>query len=134
VAIEATPVPPQAEAIETAAVKTGGFIAPRPVEVPMTRPPVLAQPTVAPDPYAVAAMENGGRTPLKPAKTRGQTLFERVAGVGRRVLSEPQPAPRVTPQPPAQPRLGALDPADRISPTKDEDLLDIPAFLRRQAN
>jgi cell division protein FtsZ len=40
----------------------------------------------------------------------------------------------VTPQPPAQPRLGARDPADRISPTKDEDLLDIPAFLRRQAN
>jgi cell division protein FtsZ len=132
-AIEPTPVSPQAEAIETAAVKTGGFIAPRPVDVPVTRSPLLAQPTVAPDPYAVAAMENGGRSPPK-TKTRGQTLFERVAGVGRRVLSEPQPAPRVSPQPPAQPRLGALDPADRISPAKDEDLLDIPAFLRRQAN
>jgi cell division protein FtsZ len=30
--------------------------------------------------------------------------------------------------------LGALDPADRLGPTKEEDLLDIPAFLRRQAN
>jgi len=28
----------------------------------------------------------------------------------------------------------ALDPADRLAPSKEEDLLDIPAFLRRQAN
>jgi cell division protein FtsZ len=30
--------------------------------------------------------------------------------------------------------LGPLDPADRISFNKEEDMLDIPAFLRRQAN
>jgi cell division protein FtsZ len=33
----------------------------------------------------------------------------------------------------AQPKLGPLDPAERPG-AKEEDLLDIPAFLRRQAN
>jgi cell division protein FtsZ len=48
----------------------------------------------------------------------------------------PQPtAPQqAAPQPTPQPRL-SLDPADRLAPRQsDEDLLDIPAFLRRQAN
>jgi cell division protein FtsZ len=37
-------------------------------------------------------------------------------------------------QPAAQPMLN-LDPSDRIAaPRAEEDLLDIPAFLRRQAN
>jgi cell division protein FtsZ len=36
--------------------------------------------------------------------------------------------------PAAQPMLN-LDPSDRIAaPRAEEDLLDIPAFLRRQAN
>jgi cell division protein FtsZ len=35
--------------------------------------------------------------------------------------------------PVAQPKLGPLDPAERPG-AKEEDLLDIPAFLRRQAN
>ena len=133
VAIDAGPVPAQAEAIETAAVKGDVFIAPRPVEAPQ-RPAMLAQPGPAPDPYAAAAMENGARMPHKPAKSLGQSLFERVTGVTRRAPAEAEPAPRVTPTLPAQPRLGPLDPGDRLSPSKDEDLLDIPAFLRRQAN
>jgi cell division protein FtsZ len=34
-----------------------------------------------------------------------------------------------------QPRLSGLDPKDRLSASRaEEDLLDIPAFLRRQAN
>ena len=34
-----------------------------------------------------------------------------------------------------QPVLGGLDPSDRLPGSQeDEDLLDIPAFLRRQAN
>jgi cell division protein FtsZ len=134
VAIEAAPVPAQAEAIETAAVKSGAFMAPKAVEVPSARP-AMAQPAVAPDPYAAAAMENGGRAPHKPVKARGPSLFERVTGVGRRAAApEPEPAPRLAPAVSPQPRLGALDPADRLSPPRDEDLLDIPAFLRRQAN
>jgi cell division protein FtsZ len=36
--------------------------------------------------------------------------------------------------PPMQPQL-QLDPADRMSISRqEEDMLDIPAFLRRQAN
>jgi cell division protein FtsZ len=45
----------------------------------------------------------------------------------------PRHEPRME-QPAPQPMLN-LDPADRISsPRAEEDLLDIPAFLRRQAN
>ena len=44
-----------------------------------------------------------------------------------------QPAPQ--PAPAVQPRLSGLDPKDRLSASRaEEDLLDIPAFLRRQAN
>ncbi|MDA0238835.1 MAG: cell division protein FtsZ [Proteobacteria bacterium] len=53
-----------------------------------------------------------------------------------------QPAPEVVaesvPEPVSQPEaplLGAVDPSDRLdAPREDDDLLDIPAFLRRQAN
>jgi hypothetical protein len=75
-------------------------------------------------------MENGARIPQKP-RSRGPSLFERVTGVARRAAPEPEPAPRMAA---AQPRFGALDPADRLGPSKDDELLDIPAFLRRQAN
>ncbi len=54
------------------------------------------------------------------------------------------PAPSAAPQKPAaaktepglnQPRLTGLDPAERVGVSQsEEDLLDIPAFLRRQAN
>ncbi len=45
------------------------------------------------------------------------------------------PAAPVTAQPDQQPRLSGLDPSERIGTRQtDEDLLDIPAFLRRQAN
>jgi cell division protein FtsZ len=43
------------------------------------------------------------------------------------------PAPQAAPA--VQPRLSGLDPKDRLSASRaEEDLLDIPAFLRRQAN
>jgi len=36
---------------------------------------------------------------------------------------------------PVQPRLSGLDPKDRLAARREEeDMLDIPAFLRRQAN
>jgi len=48
----------------------------------------------------------------------------------QQVLS-PAPAPQAV----VQPRLSGLDPKDRLSASRaEEDLLDIPAFLRRQAN
>jgi cell division protein FtsZ len=34
----------------------------------------------------------------------------------------------------AQPRLAPLESEERTGNSKDDDLLDIPAFLRRQAN
>jgi cell division protein FtsZ len=51
--------------------------------------------------------------------------------------SAPQAASRPAPSAgnSAQPRLSGLDPAERIGHSQaEEDLLDIPAFLRRQAN
>lgn len=68
------------------------------------------------------------------------------AGSTERSRSEetPSPAPRPNPSPrpaakptsSAQPKLGGLDPAEQVQPEEqdEEDLLDIPAFLRRQAN
>src|SRR5258707_4754505 len=61
-AVAAEPAPAQADAIETAAVKGGAFIAPRPVEVAGARPLAVARPAVAPDAFAAAAMENSGAT------------------------------------------------------------------------
>jgi cell division protein FtsZ len=51
------------------------------------------------------------------------------------VMRAPAPQPAApAPQPAAQARL-ALDPTDRLSARpNEEDMLDIPAFLRRQAN
>jgi cell division protein FtsZ len=58
-----------------------------------------------------------------------------------RAASEPslrapsEPADQGPARPAAQPRFSGLDPAGRGSGAQlDEDLLDIPAFLRRQAN
>jgi cell division protein FtsZ len=117
--------PAPAAAIETAAVKSGAFIAPRPVEVAQARPPIVTPPP-APEPVATA--------PQKAVKSRGPSLFERVTGVARRSQAPAEPPARTPAPSPAQPRLGPLDPADRISFNKDDDMLDIPAFLRRQAN
>jgi cell division protein FtsZ len=61
------------------------------------------------------------------------SLIERVTGVGR--ARPPAPArPGAAPPRPAQPRLAPLEPDERPGTSKEDDLLDIPAFLRRQAN
>ncbi len=130
-AAESTPLP--AEAVETAAVRNGAFIAPRPVEPAVARPAAVATPAVAPNALAEAALVNGGKTAPHKAKPRMPSLFERVTGVSRGRSDESDQGSRPA-TPAAQPRLGALDPSDRLSPSKEEDLLDIPAFLRRQAN
>ena len=68
------------------------------------------------------------------------SLIERVTGVGRARPAVPAAPPRqaAPAQPavarPAQPRLTPLDPEQRPTASKEDDLLDIPAFLRRQAN
>jgi cell division protein FtsZ len=131
----ATPEPPPvAEAAESAAVRGGAFIAPRPVDAGPPRQPTAAQP----------AAPQAPRAPEQPPRPRGRvpSLIERVTGVGRARATPPAPpAPAREPQPraaiparPAQPRLAPLEPEERPGATKEDDLLDIPAFLRRQAN
>jgi len=103
-----------------------------------------------------------GRRPGKPTagSGRGMSFFERMTGGRarqRRAQEEtpiqtqsalgqaaatpapaqkvPQPAQRQAVEAPVQPRLGGLDAKERVNPKAGEDeLLDIPAFLRRQAN
>ena len=98
------------------------------------------------DPFAAAAMANGSGGPEKPVEiqptvSKGPSLFERVTGTGRAAKAAVEPAPVTGVREAAekavdnQPGMGGLDPADRISGSQsEEDLLDIPAFLRRQAN
>jgi len=141
----AEPSPPAAEAAESAAVRSGAFIAPKPVDPGGPRQVPLAHPAVPPT--ADATRPRG----------RGPSLIERVTGVGRRPVAPaapapiagpasppPAPAPRpaappppsaaAAPPRPVQPRLAQLEPEERSAAAKEDDLLDIPAFLRRQAN
>ena len=95
------------------AIEPGGD-APRPAEA---------------EPFAAAAMANGPQP--TPERRRGPTLFERVTGSGRARQLRPKreraaDALAETPTPVAADRL--------VPPRVEEDLLDIPAFLRRQAN
>ena len=98
------------------------------------------------DPFAVAAMANGSEEPekpadVKPAVSKGPSLFERVTGTGRAAKTAVEPvtasgvAEAVEKTMDDQSGMGGLDPTDRILGSQsEEDLLDIPAFLRRQAN
>ena len=109
--------------------RDGTFIAPRPVD------PGPRQPVTTHDPMA-------GDRPQK----RSRSLFERVTGLGWRGRDESEgeaedltapvrPAPSL--QAPAKPAPAARQ-ADGGGAAKanrsEEDVLDIPAFLRRQAN
>ncbi len=137
------------------------FIAPRPIEA--AREPAMVRADLRPqaESYAAPAAEPAPRSQpteeKRDERRRGPSLFERVTGTGRareQRQAPAQSAPLVAPRPePAQPaasapapvpapapapqqtRLGGLDPTDRLPTSRPEDdLLDIPAFLRRQAN
>ncbi len=128
---EAEPAPQVAVAAESAALRGGAFIAPKAADPGLGRPIPLTHPAVPP---AAAARE-----PAPRPKGRVPSLIERVTGVGR-ARSAPAlperavPPPVATPAKPAQPRLASLEPEDRPGASSEDDLLDIPAFLRRQAN
>lgn len=107
------------------------------------------------DPMAEAAMLNGA-TGEAPEKPKSQSLFERVTGGARDKVSmfgqakadkaaaataapvhTPAPAPVMRSQGSVavEPTLGGLEPEERLQTSAaEDDLLDIPAFLRRQAN
>ena len=147
----------RASVAETIAARTA---APAPIKPVLSRPP--ADPFVAPppaippgrpmaetssvvDPFNAAAMANAG------GPSKAPSLFQRVTGMGRKsreegdaradLLTPPvsaaeEPVAPSGPEPTSErPTLGPLDRADRVTPSgADDDLLDIPAFLRRQAN
>jgi cell division protein FtsZ len=127
------------------------FIAPRPME-PASRGTAMAKP----EPFAEAAVANGPRAFGK--RRAASSLFERITRGRPRPSDEegeaetarpaikPQPAgapepekaaaPETAPQPPEAPAAPAADQPEKdlVVPAPDDDLLDIPAFLRRQAN
>jgi len=124
------PLPQVAEAAEIAAMRGGSFVVPKPVDAGTARSASLTQPAVPPGSVV--------KEPAPKPKGRVPSLIERVTGVGRaRATPEPAPAPRPAVQAAkqvAQPRLSPLEADDRPNLSREEDLLDIPAFLRRQAN
>jgi cell division protein FtsZ len=127
--VDNEPPPQVAEVAENAAMQGGAFIAPKPLDPGLARTVPLTQPAVPP---AALAKE----PPPKP-KGRVPSLIERVTGVGRARSASTEPARRPVaqpPRPPAQPRLTPLEPDDVPGLSREDDLLDIPAFLRRQAN
>jgi cell division protein FtsZ len=154
----AAPAPaPRIEAIEAQALGRGGFTGKRVVEPVNVRPAVDVRPAVAPNPFAEAAMENGGRAaaPVSAkAKSKGPSLFERVTNAGRLIHPQEETLPKVVPQAAPEPAPHGLKPVEaysvrpepqaaqpapaakpeRPARPRDEDLLEIPAFLRRQAN
>jgi len=120
--------------------------------------PQVAQAMLAPRPQArmpqiedfppiaqrqMAAQQNRIEHIAEHAKKR-KGLFERLASVGLGRKDDPPPAqrepvmqmrsePKMQPQTAPQPRQ-APQPASHIDPHLDDDQLEIPAFLRRQAN
>jgi cell division protein FtsZ len=120
------------------------FIPPAPTKAPPSRDALRR-----PDPFAEAALTNAGGEPAKAeVKTgtgRGPSLFERITGGGRakaedKSAARPAPAPakaeaKVEAKAAAQTTLKDMDSAPAPANTSvEEDFLDIPAFLRRQAN
>ncbi|MGO1120213.1 cell division protein FtsZ [Rhodovibrionaceae bacterium A322] len=150
------------ETAEKAEQDDGAFIAPAPSR-PADRPMPQANPGAAAtsDPFAAAELANASSEAPKKSGTRSKlNLFARVTGAAKARKAEAaaeaeskttplpnraatqRPATPLPSQPArpaadnrAQPSLTGLDSKDRLSTSKeDEELLDIPAFLRRQAN
>ena len=116
----ATPAREEAKPAETPKTAAPEAEKPKAQEPAIQQPTAAPAPTPAPTPAPAPAPKAEAPPPVPPM---------------------PKPAAAVAPQPakPAatdsQPRLSGVDPQDRLpSSQSEEDLLDIPAFLRRQAN
>jgi len=131
-----------------------------PLAAPVIEPTIAAAPRVEPDMRAsrAAPAVKPVPTPVKaPDQVRAQTvvtkpsLLQKVTGLiggGRAptpvapqpVAEVPKAVEPVAPQRPAavitaiQPSLSGLEATNRVKATREEDDLQIPAFLRRQAN
>ncbi|HVJ54516.1 MAG TPA: cell division protein FtsZ [Aliidongia sp.] len=113
------------------------FIAPRPV-----MPPRGAQGQTDAEPLATQRATQPRQSSMPKPKPAGQSLFQRIMGAGRHPAPGPASRPQPTLKAPGQQgaprqagtRIG-VDAAERLQgSTSEEDYLDIPAFLRRQAN
>ena len=131
-ALVAAPMAEEAPALPmpvapTPAAARDAFIPPRPVE-PSTR----RLPDAAPaNPFATADLVNAGPASTGEKRTGFGKLFRKVTST----TAERKPGPAKPAAAPAQPSLGGMDPKDRLKTSEaEDDLLDIPAFLRRQAN
>ncbi len=145
-AYQTAPMAPAAEAPRPAVSplaterREGAFIPPQPMD-PGQRAPIATAPvsmSVPPAPQPHHHMD-------EPKKR--QSLFSRVTGLGRRKEDIPVEPPRQA-MPPVAPSVSApaapqpQAPRVTVDPTPhgtkmashEEDVLDIPAFLRRQAN
>ena len=145
------------------ASQEGPFIAPPPIDPGRhAQAAPSAQDVRRAAPPRAAAPAPATRAPAE--RPRAPSLFERVTGVRRAAppaaaapVQEPtfRPAPvaqapqavdvpmppvqqQAAPQPITPPQLGPVDPADRptagVPQATGDDLLDIPAFLRRQSS
>ena len=126
-------------------VGTDAFIAPEPMKViDDFADSTPAEPAEVPNPFAEADVINGGLggEPKRPAE-RGPSLFQRLRGRGR--LTEPEPAINdlIETLPEVEPEEEPLTLSDRRPADVEhqphgggvsEEQIDIPAFLRRQAN
>ncbi|MEA2756006.1 MAG: cell division protein FtsZ [Aliidongia sp.] len=114
-----------------ALIQSRGFVAPRPV-MPQQRVGTGAHAEAEPLSSARATQT---REPMAKPKAPAPSLFQRIIGGGRNPPQRTQPslnAPRQAPAAPPvarQPAPAATDPSG-----SEQDYLDIPAFLRRQAN
>ena len=116
-----------------------------------------ALPESRPEPRAQTRVEPARREPVaspRPAPSLRRDGAPAAASVEARAEARPEPraqparpqrqaaapgaapaAPTSAAAPASQPRLSGLEPVERsVAGAADEDLLDIPAFLRRQAN
>ncbi len=115
-----------------------GFIPPPPVS-----PGPKSTLSTSAEPFAAAAMSNGAAPqPQKNVLSRGLSLFERVTGGGKARAATPPPQPVAKTEPTLKSAPPTPEPAPEDAPMADqgltlpkveEDVLDIPAFLRRQS-
>jgi cell division protein FtsZ len=122
------PRPPETQAATTARGRetASAFVPPR-----APAPTVSREPIRAPEPFAAAAMANGGHEAARDVP-RGPNLIQRVTGSGwarRPAEARPHAEPSL-----AEPKIGGLERVEATAASAEDDILDIPAFLRRQAN
>ena len=100
--------------------------------------PRMRRPSIFRRMTGVGLARNGDDLEKTAGLTGDRAAAEPEADHAPRPAAKPQsplPTAAARPQPAQKATLGGLDPADRLPRTADEDdLLEIPAFLRRQAN